>query len=151
MLYIERRHERQFGHADDSIQRRHESVTYVGQEFALGTIGRLGRLFRCQHGLLGRAASSNVDKSDDRTCYLAVPFDGIGPVFSGKTGSIRSPHDLQIAMKRFTRANHIADGALRCSIRRAVRMRMMGQVVQYFVPGSCADVGIPQQTQRGSV
>ena len=40
----QRRVEHQFGHADDGVHRRADLVAHVGQEIALGPVGRLGLL-----------------------------------------------------------------------------------------------------------
>ena len=66
--------ERQLGHADDAVHRRADFVAHVGQELALGAVGRLGAIlrfnqlavdpaqFRCAYGnLLFQTVAVNLE------------------------------------------------------------------------------------------
>ena len=46
--------------ADDGVQRRSQLVAHVGEELALGTIGRLGRILRFQQLFLGALVGGDV-------------------------------------------------------------------------------------------
>ena len=50
----------QLGHADDAVHRRADFVAHVGQEFALGPVGLLGRFLGLMQGFLGMLAFGDV-------------------------------------------------------------------------------------------
>ena len=51
--------------ADDGVQRRSQLVAHVGEELALGTVRRLGRILRLQQLLLGALVGGDVAEHRD--------------------------------------------------------------------------------------
>ena len=87
-------------------------MTHVGQEFALGAVGGFRRLLGRQHGHLGGAASGDIDEGDHGAYDLALPFNGIRPIFGGKTRSVGSPHDFRVVVTGLTGAKRLTRGTI---------------------------------------
>ena len=105
------RFQQQIEHADHAVERRAQLVAHVGQELALGAIGRLGRFFFAQQSL-GLFALGNVLDGSFVVLDLAVGAAHGAAAFRNPDHAAVAAKDLRLEIRDVPLPFHDADEIL---------------------------------------